>query len=180
MSVEIVYETHSIAEDNERGVAMGWMPGRLSTAGRSLAREMGERRGDDGLAAVFTSDLRRAVETVELAFGGTGPPVLCDWRLRECDYGELNGAPAAEVHGNRRRYLDRPYPGGESWRQAIARVGGAFGDLPTRWDGARVLVVGHVATRWALDHLVRRRPLEDLATEDFAWQPGWEYRWPPA
>jgi 2,3-bisphosphoglycerate-dependent phosphoglycerate mutase len=180
VSVEIVYETHSITEDNEQGVATGWLPGRLSPAGRSQARELGARRADDGVVAVFTSDLRRAVETVELAFGGTGPPVLCDWRLRECDYGELNGAPTAEVHGDRGRYLDRPYPGGESWRQAIARVGGALGDLPSRWDGARVLVVGHVATRWALDHLVQGRPLEELSTEDFGWQPGWEYRWPPA
>jgi 2,3-bisphosphoglycerate-dependent phosphoglycerate mutase len=180
VSVEIVYETHGITEDNEQGVATGWLPGRLSPAGRSQARELGARRADDGVVAVFTSDLRRAVETVELAFGGTGPPVLCDWRLRECDYGALNGAPTAEVHGDRGRYLDRPYPGGESWRQAIARVGGALGDLPSRWDGARLLVVGHVATRWALDHLVQGRPLEELSTEDFGWQPGWEYRWPPS
>jgi 2,3-bisphosphoglycerate-dependent phosphoglycerate mutase len=103
VSVDIVFETHSTTEDNEFGVATGWLPGRLSASGRSQAREMGGRRRGDGLAAVFTSDLRRAAETVELAFDGTGPPVLCDWRLRECDYGDLNGAPAAEVHGERAR-----------------------------------------------------------------------------
>jgi alpha-ribazole phosphatase/probable phosphoglycerate mutase len=41
------------------------------------------------------SDLKRAIETVEVAFAGSGIPVLIDWRLRECDYGQLNGAAGA-------------------------------------------------------------------------------------
>ena len=92
MSVQLVFETHSLSEDNELGLASGWLPGRLSARGRELARELGVRRAGDGLAAVFTSDLRRAVETVEVAFAGSRLPVLMDWRLRECDYGSLNGS----------------------------------------------------------------------------------------
>ena len=38
--------------------------------------------------------------------------------------------------------LSTPYPGGESWQQAVDRVGRLLGDLLPRWDGARVLVVG--------------------------------------
>ena len=136
-----------------RGVASGWLPGRLSERGRALARELGERRVADGLAAVFTSDLRRALETVELAFADSGPPVLVDWRLRECDCGAFNGAAAAHVHAKRRRHLSMPYPDGESWEQAIRRVGRFLGDLPLRWHGQRALVIGHLATRWAFDHL---------------------------
>jgi broad specificity phosphatase PhoE len=41
-----------------------------------------------GIAVVFTSDLGRAVETADIAFGGTGIPVRRDARLRECDYGD--------------------------------------------------------------------------------------------
>lgn len=171
--VEVVFETHSTSEDNERGVASGWNHSRLSTLGREQAAELGARRRDDGIAAVFTSDLRRAVETAEIAFGGSGIPVLYDWRLRECDYGTLNGAPRDEVHGERRRYLDSPYPGGESWREAVARAARVFDDLG-RWR--RVLIVGHVATRWACDHLLKGIPVGQLMDEDFAWQAGWEYR----
>ncbi len=93
MAIEIVYETHSISKDNEQGIATGWLPGRLSDAGRAGAAALGQRRCDDGLAAIFVSDLARAIETVELAFAGSPLPVLVDWRLRECDYGQLNGAP---------------------------------------------------------------------------------------
>jgi broad specificity phosphatase PhoE len=91
----IVFETHSVTEDNERGFATGWLPGRLSERGRVLAHELGVRRRHDGLSAVFTSDLQRAVETTSIAFNGSGLPVLADWRLRECDFGSLNGAPRA-------------------------------------------------------------------------------------
>ena len=42
--------------------------------------------------------------------------------------------------------------------------------------GQRILVIGHVATRWGLEHVIGGVPLEDLVNEDFAWQEGWEYR----
>jgi 2,3-bisphosphoglycerate-dependent phosphoglycerate mutase len=175
VSIAIVFETHSVTEDNEAGRATGWLPGRLSERGRGLARELGRRRAGDGIAAVLCSDLRRAVETAEIAFGGSAVPVLLDWRLRECDYGALNGMPAADMHAGRRDHLDVPYPGGETWRQAVTRAGRFLADLPLRWEGQRVVVIGHVATRWALDHVLRGVPVEDLMAEDFAWRPGWSY-----
>ena len=93
MVVRIVFETHSWSEDNDEGRASGWHHSRLSPKGRALAAELGERRRNDGIRAVFTSDLRRAVETAEIAFADTGVPILHDWRLRECNYGTGNGMP---------------------------------------------------------------------------------------
>jgi broad specificity phosphatase PhoE len=176
MAIELVFETHCTTVDNEQGRATGWQPGQLSDQGRAQARRLGDRRRSDSITAVFSSDLARATETASIAFDGSGIPVLLDWRLRECDYGERNGMPAAELHAGRREHLDRPYPGGESWRQAVTRVGRFLGDLPLRWDGQRVLVIGRVATRWGLDHVIGGVPLEDLMNQDFAWQEGWPYR----
>lgn len=175
MPIHVVFETHSTTEDNENGIATGWLAGRLSPSGREQAAELGERRGTDGITAVFTSDLARATQTTAIAFAGTGIPVLLDWRLRECDYGRLNGSPAADLHTRRAEHIDQPYPGGESWRQAVARVDRFVADLPVRWAGQRVLVIGHVATRWGLDHVLNGIPLEQLAAAPFDWRPGWEY-----
>lgn len=129
---------------------------------------------------VFVSDLTRAIETAEIAFGGSGVPVLADWRLRECDYGVLNGAPAAEVHERRAHYLDNAYPGGEGWRQAVARVGAFLEDLKgplcRRWEGRRVLSIGHVATRWALDGVSGGCRLEGPIEAEFRWREGWDYQ----
>jgi len=174
MPVEIVFETHSITEDNERGTATGWLPGRLSERGRLLASELGARRRADGLAAVFTSDLARAVETAAIAFAGSPLPVHSDPRLRECDYGELNGAPVAEI-APRSRFIATPYPGGESYRQVVERVR-HFVDELAPFEGRRILVIGHSATRWALDLLLAGRALEELVDAPFDWRPGWLYR----
>ena len=90
----------------------------------------------------------------------------------------VQGDVVVDAHQNvfaAREHLDQPYPGGESWRQATDRVDGAIDDICARYDGARVLVVGHVATRWALEQRAGENSLEQLATEDFAWQEGWEF-----
>jgi broad specificity phosphatase PhoE len=173
MSVEVVFETHATSEDNEAGIATGWPPGKLSAAGREQARELGERRRDDGLAVVFTSDLRRAVETAEIAFAGSPLRVVPDERLRECDYGELNGT--VEPISDRAARLDVPYPNGESWRQAVERVAGFLEELRAERDGERVLVIGHSATRLALEVVAEGRALDELVGAPFEWQPGWEY-----
>jgi 2,3-bisphosphoglycerate-dependent phosphoglycerate mutase len=176
MSIEIVFETHALSEDNERGIATGWLPGRLSAGGRQNAARMGERRRDDGIAAVFTSDLRRASQTAQIAFGDTDIPILHDWRLRECDFGQRNGTPAVEIRKDREAYVDRPYPGGESHRQAVRRVTGLLTDLPTRWAGQRVMIIGHLATHRALEHLINHARLEDLIAAEFTWREhGWDY-----
>jgi broad specificity phosphatase PhoE len=176
MTTQIIFETHSLSEHNELGIASGWHDSPLSARGRILAGELGERRRADGIQAVFSSDLGRAMETTRIAFENSSIPILYDWRLRECDYGDGNGTPAAELHRHRPRYLDTPYPGGESWRQAVRRVSRFLDDLPLRWAGLRVLVIGHVATRWAFDHLLDGVALEDLIKADFGWREGWEYR----
>ncbi|HET7857454.1 MAG TPA: histidine phosphatase family protein [Gaiellaceae bacterium] len=175
MSIQIVFETHSTSTDNEAGVATGWSDGRLSELGKRQAAELGARRRDDGVAAVFTSDLGRAVETARIAFGGSGIPVHRDPRLRECDYGELTGAPVSAIEEQRMRRIDEPFRGGESYRQAVERVRTFLADLPAELDGQRIVVIGHAATRWALQHLLGRRELADLLSEPFAWQEGWEF-----
>lgn len=175
VSVEVVFETHATSEDNERGIATGWLGGTLSEVGRRQAAELGARRRGGRFDAVYASDLWRAVETAQIAFGGSGIPVLLDWRVGECDYGELNGMPRRLLDRERLRRLDEPWPHDESWRGAVARVDGFLDELAASRPRQRVVLIGPVATRWALDRRVRGVPLERLAAEDFDWQPGWTY-----
>ncbi|MFD7626508.1 histidine phosphatase family protein [Streptomyces sp. NPDC059851] len=184
MAVDIVFETHSLTEDNERGIATGGLPGRLSAAGRRLAAELGERRRNDGLAAVFVSDLHRAVETARLAFAGTTVPVHRDPRLRECDYGTLNGSPVADLAGHRSRHIDTPFPGGQSYRQVIGATADLLRDLAASRSGQRVLLISHSANKWALDCLLHGASIEELVDAPFGWREGWHYTlpdgWPAA
>lgn len=174
-AVQVVFETHSTTEDNERGIAHGWLPGRLSETGRRQAEQLGRRRRGDGIAVVITSDLKRAVETAHIAFGGTNLPILSDARLRECNYGDLNGALVERIDKERPRRLDEPFPGGESYWQVVQRMADLLHDLCSDRLGQRILLIGHAGPRWALDHLLDGVPLADLLQTPFQWQEGWEY-----
>ena len=175
MALELVYETHAITTDNEAGIATGWLPGTLSERGRQSAAELGERRRDDGIAAIYVSDLARAVDTARIAFDGSGIPVHHDARLRECNYGRMNGSRNEEQQPLRVEHVDIPWPGGESYRQVVARTAALLDDLVRDLDGSRVLLIAHSANRWSLDHLLLGRDLRELTTAEFEWQPGWEY-----
>lgn len=159
-----------------RRPAPGWLPGRLSERGRRLAVELGLRRPATGFAAVWSSDLARAVETADLAYAGSGVPLHVDARLRECDYGTLNGATVSELERVRRGHVDVPFPGGgQSYRDVVEATARLLADLRREHDGERVLLIAHSANRWALQHLLDGTPLEHLVTAPFAWQPGWEW-----
>ena len=176
MSTRIVFETHSISEDNELGLASGWTHGPLSEQGRELARGLGARRRDDGIDTVFASDLHRALETAILAFEGETIPILLDWRLRECDYGQLH-APA--------RGRDAPRPGPVP-RDAVSRRRElAGGDQPRRSVPRRP--PDALGRHPRADHRPRRDPLgprplpatasrsKTSSTRTSPWQEGWEY-----
>src|SRR5512143_1675868 len=121
MAVELVYETHAITTDNEAGIATGWLPGRLSKAGRESAAALGSRRRSDGIAVAYVSDLQRAVETARVAFAGDSLRIIREPRLRECNYGRLDGMPRARLDVERARHIDDPWPDGESYRDVVVR-----------------------------------------------------------
>ena len=184
MAVQIVYETHSTTTDNEAGLATGWLPGELSGEGKQQARLLGERRRNDGIDAIFVSDLARAVQTAAIAFEGSDIRVHQDERLRECNYGDWNGMPVAQLAAERAMHIHTPVPGGQSYQDVVAQTKDFLHDLSHYWDGRRVLLISHSANRWALDHLLHGKPLEALVDARFAWQQGWEYElpagWPAA
>jgi broad specificity phosphatase PhoE len=179
MAIEIIFETHSLTTDNENGIATGWLPGKLSAQGRQFAAELGARRRGTGIDVVFTSDLNRAVETARIAFGGAAIPIYQDSRLRECNYGELNGCQVTVMTAERSRRIKEPFPGGgQSYQQVVMATASFLHDLARNWEGKRVLIIAHSANKWALDVLLNGASLEDLVDAPFGWRPGWTYSLP--
>jgi broad specificity phosphatase PhoE len=175
VAVTLIYETHSTTVDNETGRATGWLPGELSAQGILEAQALGQRRRDDGIDAVFCSDLRRAVQTATTAFDGSGIPLFLDWRLRETNYGKQNGMPTSVLHATRLEHVDKPYPNGESWREAADRTLECLRDIAKRFDGGRVVVIGHAAQRYLLRSMFDGMSFEQTLGAPFEWREGWEY-----
>ena len=171
----LIFETHATSLDNEAGLASGWFDVALSTKGEEQARQLGERRRHEVIAAVYCSDLIRSWRTGEIAFRDRAVPIIRDARLRECDYGDLTRQPTVEIERRRVRHLTDPFPGGESYQQAADRVSTWLRDAAWDAGASAILVIGHRATFYALEHLLRGVTLHDAVTSSWSWQPGWSY-----
>jgi broad specificity phosphatase PhoE len=175
----IIFETHSTSIDNEAQVASGHDDVDLSLRGEQQAQALGARWRTGDIDVVYASDLRRSWRTAEIAFSGTAIPIVRDRRLRECDYGEMTRRPMQEIAAQRERAVLEPFAGGESYQQATVRVAAWLEEQRGR-DLRRVLVIGHRATQFALEHLLLGVPLQAAVTKPLHWQPGWVYEvpWP--
>ncbi len=174
--VEITFEVHATTTDNEDQIATGHSPGQLSKLGFKQVQELGQRYESTNFAAVFCSDLRRASQTAEIAFKGQKVPVIKDARLRECDYGDFTGRSSAEVKAVKTKCIDNPFPNGQSYRQTTELVRNFLRELLQKYDGQKVLVIGHAATHYALEHLLTGVPLRAAIEAPWQWQPGWIYK----
>lgn len=173
----LIFETHATSADNEARLASGWFDVDLSPTGERQARELGERRAGEVLAAVYCSDLRRSFRTAEIAFGSRRVPIVRDPRLRECDYGTLTRHPVEDLEALRQTYIDVPFPNGESYMDVVRRVRAWSVDARQEHGSATVLVVAHRATYYAFEHLFRHRAPADVIGARWQWQPGWNYQW---
>lgn len=172
MPAELIFETHAESVDNERGVGSGHYDAPLSGRGEQQARALGERYEGLPIHAIYCSDLQRSWRTAEIAFAGRGVPIVRTAALRECDYGELARRPLQDPA----RYALERYPGGESYSDVVLRVRGFLDDLRPLAEGQVVLIIGHRAVHYALEHLLRGVELEAAVTADWRWRPGWRYR----
>jgi broad specificity phosphatase PhoE len=174
--VDLIFETHATSVDNEAGVASGHGDPPLSTLGKRQAQELGTRYPSDSITEVFCSDLERAWSTAEIAFEGRSDVVIKrDPRLRECNYGDWNGKAQAQVAASRSIRVNLRYPGGESYTDCAIRVGEFLQELWEEGLDRRVLVIGHRATHFALEHLIERRSFREIVPRPWTWKPGWTY-----
>ena len=76
----------------------------------------------------------------------------------------------------RLRHLDEPFPGGQSYTDVVEQMRSLLGDVRAHHDSRRVLLIGHSANLWALEHVLGGMPLEELVAGPFAWREGWSFR----
>ena len=135
----------------------GWTDVGLSPKGEEEATQAGHDLAQIAFDIIYTSDLKRAQRTAEIAMSfnssSNSPPTITDWRLNERHYGDLQGLNKDEtrekygdeqVHIWRRSY-DTPPPGGESLETCAERTIPCLEELiiPDLKDGKTVLVAAH-------------------------------------
>lgn len=162
---------------NKENRFTGWVDVDLSEHGEEEARHAGEVLRSIPIDVVFTSALRRAIHTAELALEAAGKstiPIIKNAALNERHYGDLQGLDKDEVarkYGEQqfklwRRSYDVPPPNGESLKMTQERVLPYYEKeiLPLLRQGKNILVVAHGnslrALVMALEHLTPAQIVE--------------------
>jgi broad specificity phosphatase PhoE len=178
MAVEITYFVHGTTTDNEQDLATGWLPGELSGIGKQQAEDLGGMVANKHFDVVFCSDLQRAIDSAELGFSDKYE-IIRDERLRECNYGDMNGKSAASFKDRMEDYVDTPFPNGESYKDVETRLASFVDFLRTNYEGKHIAVVAHQGPQLALDVILGGKTWQEAIDEDWrkqkAWKPGWEY-----
>jgi 2,3-bisphosphoglycerate-dependent phosphoglycerate mutase len=124
---------HGESQWNLENRFTGWIDIDLSDRGRKEAEEAGKKLKNYKIDKAYTSVLKRAIDTLDIALkaaGKNGIPTAKDQALNERHYGDLQGLNKAEtakkygekqVHIWRRSYDVAP-PGGESLKDTAART----------------------------------------------------------
>ena len=127
----------------------------LDTLGRwqaeRLALALTEAAADEPMAAIYSSDLQRALHTAQPLAARTGLPLRCDVRLRERGFGSFEGRTHAEIEAAwpeaalrwRRRDVDFQPGGGEALRPFFARCVGAVHALAALHPGQTIAIFAH-------------------------------------
>lgn len=123
----------------------------LNATGRRQAGRLAAALADEGIAAIYSSDLQRAADTAAAFAGPLGLPVVCDPALRERAFGRFEGATFRELEERwpadalawRRREPDFAPGGGEALNSFYARSVAAATRLAALHAGQTVALVSH-------------------------------------
>lgn len=179
MSVKITYFVHGTTTDNEQHISSGWKDVELSDLGVQQSIALKEQTKNQKFDVVFCSDLKRAHESAKLAWDGVYQ-IIPDSRLRECNYGKLNGASSDVVEPmQEEEYITKPFPEGESYEDVKNRISDFLEFLKKNYDGKHVGIVAHKAPQLSLDVLIKEKTWKQALAEDWrktkSWKAGWEY-----
>lgn len=178
MSVQITYFVHGTTTDNEKSISSGWKDVELSELGIRQSKELLQKIAGKHFDVVFTSDLKRAIDSAKITWGDTCK-IVKDDRLRECNYGDYNGSPSEQVELLQEKSIYTPMPNGESYEDVKKRIASFLKDLKKNYDGKNIAIVAHKAPQLALDVLLKGMTWEEAFRNDWrktkSWQPGWEY-----
>ena len=177
MAIKIIYFVHGTTTDNASKLCSGWSNAKLNDLGMEQAKNLGRvsRERKDNFDIIFTSDLTRAIDSSNIAFKEYER--IRDKRLRECNYGDLDGKHKSLVVYE--EHINNPFPNGESLIDVENRIRDFIEYLKKNYDGKTVGIVAHRAPQLALDVILKGMTWEDAISVDWRkngdWKPGWEY-----
>lgn len=153
MAVNITYFVHVTTTDNENNISTGWNHGELSELGIQQAKDLRKILNNKKFDKIFCSDLKRAIDSAHLGF--PDKEIITDERLRECNYGDLNGA--SENFVNYDDHIEVPFLNGESMKDVEIRINDFLDFLKQNYDGKNIAILTHKAPQLALEVILNNK-----------------------
>lgn len=164
--VEVWLVRHGQTAWSDAARYTGWSDVALTAAGEARARELAPLLPAGPDVTAWSSDLDRCVRTAQLA--GLEPRI--DRRLRELDFGELDGLTWEQLSEAHRSavvaFEDFAAPGGESVSQLRARVHAFFEELE---PGRHIVVTHGGVVRSLLREVGRDGAVAPAQVEHLVW-----------
>lgn len=148
---------HGMTADNERAAYIGWSNPALSKTGRIEVEEIKEKLTTD-IQHVFSSDLKRCLETAEILYPNHQLKEMQG--LREINFGDWEGKTYEQLKhlASYRFWLDQMYEGGpdggETFATFTSRVQQAFEEIKKQMLAASLHNVAIVAHGGVLRYLL--------------------------
>jgi probable phosphoglycerate mutase len=145
---------HGQSEGNAERRFGGHTATPLSQLGSTQAQAAATALASGSITAIYSSDLRRAVQTAEPLSQLTGLPINVTEAFRERSVGVMEGLTfedAAEQHPEQyaallRRDFEHILEGGESYRQLLDRAWQKLDEVLEKHKGGTVVVFSHTGT----------------------------------
>jgi broad specificity phosphatase PhoE len=150
-NMRILFVRHGETESNVEDRYMGHLDSPLSTRGVEQAKAVAARLAGEGIDALVTSDLGRALSTARHIADACHLEMILDPRLRERHAGEFQGLLAEEARARYPDYFiesadptpETSIPGGESAVQIQERVVPLLEEVCPQYAGRTVALVTH-------------------------------------
>jgi 2,3-bisphosphoglycerate-dependent phosphoglycerate mutase len=151
VTTRVVLVRHAEPHESTEGRCYGRLDVPLSAGGRATAEAVAAALEPVALARVYSSPLRRALETATPIARTHGLVPIPHEGLRELDFGELEGQRYEEIAARSselfRAWMTAPasvrFPGGESFSDLRARALAAAEELRRRHRGDVFALVAH-------------------------------------
>jgi len=153
---QLILLRHGQSQWNLENRFTGWVDVELSAKGEEEARAAGELLKPFQIDMLFTSVLKRAMRTADIALevaGKSGIPTERSEKLNERHYGDLQGLNKDDIgkqYGEAqlkiwRRSYDMPPPNGESLKDTQERCIPYYKDViePKLREGKNVMIAAH-------------------------------------
>lgn len=173
--MKIYITRHGETQWNVQGLMQGQKDSELTEKGIDNAKRLGERLKDINFDVIYSSPLKRAVDTANYIKGEKDTKVVLVESLREMSFGVWEGMehskvkelyPEQHIDFWQRPHLYKPIENGESFEEVLMRVKKVWEDI-IKAGGDNVLIVTHAVVLKTLYLIIKKLEIKDLWNPPF-------------